>query len=234
MGVSELLERCRSLGLRLDIEPPDGLGVTPATLLTEELRQELRAHKPELVAALQEEDTQHRLASYLAEVRQGQHSLADFAANLPGVPTIHFSIYETEPGGSEADRALLRRIVATLSEYPGGNRIICTVPRQARGRLHMPPQGGVASPCHAGVTAGVGTPASGEHGLTPEAHQGDGVTDYGASSKAHLAALRPDSRPRVNKEPELETQVRHCEACLALFCRRSRTVAVPDIRWIGC
>ena len=52
---AELLYRLRSLGLVLEARPGNVLWVSPAALLTEELRQEIRQHKQALLALLAEE-----------------------------------------------------------------------------------------------------------------------------------------------------------------------------------
>ena len=62
-------------------------------------------------------------AALLEELRQ--HKAEVLAALGPGVPVIRFTLRETED--VEGDVAFLRRIVDTLREYPGGNRIICTI-----------------------------------------------------------------------------------------------------------
>ncbi|WP_288094191.1 hypothetical protein [Thiomonas sp.] len=51
MTVAALLEEIRAAGLTLDTAP-DGLRVSPKGRLTDELRQKIRAHKAELLAAL--------------------------------------------------------------------------------------------------------------------------------------------------------------------------------------
>lgn len=51
MIAATLLEEIRAAGLTLD-PAPDGLRVTPKGRLTDELRQKIRAHKAELLAAL--------------------------------------------------------------------------------------------------------------------------------------------------------------------------------------
>ena len=51
MAASSLLQEIRAAGLTLD-PAPDGLRVTPKGRLTDELRQKIRAHKAELLAAL--------------------------------------------------------------------------------------------------------------------------------------------------------------------------------------
>ncbi|MDE2267797.1 MAG: hypothetical protein KGL33_02100 [Betaproteobacteria bacterium] len=51
MNAASLLEEIRAAGLTLD-PAPDGLRVTPRGRLTDALRQKIRAHKAELLAAL--------------------------------------------------------------------------------------------------------------------------------------------------------------------------------------
>ena len=51
MIAAQLLEEIRAAGLTLD-PAPDGLRVTPKGRLTDALRQKIRAHKAELLAAL--------------------------------------------------------------------------------------------------------------------------------------------------------------------------------------
>ena len=51
MIAAALLEEIRAAGLTLD-PAPDGLRVTPKGRLTDALRQKIRAHKAELIAAL--------------------------------------------------------------------------------------------------------------------------------------------------------------------------------------
>jgi len=51
MIAATLLEEIRAAGLTLD-PAPDGLRVSPKGRLTDELRQKIRAHKTELLAAL--------------------------------------------------------------------------------------------------------------------------------------------------------------------------------------
>jgi len=51
MIAATLLEEIRAAGLKLD-PAPDGLRVSPKGRLTDELRQKIRAHKAELLAAL--------------------------------------------------------------------------------------------------------------------------------------------------------------------------------------
>ncbi len=51
MIAATLLEEIRAAGLTLD-PAPDGLRVSPKGRLTDELRQKIRAHKAELLAAL--------------------------------------------------------------------------------------------------------------------------------------------------------------------------------------
>ena len=51
MTAAALLEEIRAAGLTLD-PAPDGLRVTPKGRLTDDLRQKIRAHKAELLAAL--------------------------------------------------------------------------------------------------------------------------------------------------------------------------------------
>jgi len=51
MSTAALLEEIRAAGLKLD-PAPDGLRISPKGRLTDALRQKIRAHKAELLAAL--------------------------------------------------------------------------------------------------------------------------------------------------------------------------------------
>lgn len=54
-----------------------------------------------------------------------QERLLEYAAHLPGMPVVHFTLWETED--VDGDVAFLQRLVDTLREYPGGNRVIATI-----------------------------------------------------------------------------------------------------------
>ena len=53
MGAADLLQRLEAAGLRLEPGPDLTVVVAPRVLLTDGLRAEIRAHKPELIEALQ-------------------------------------------------------------------------------------------------------------------------------------------------------------------------------------
>jgi DNA polymerase I-like protein with 3'-5' exonuclease and polymerase domains len=60
MNTSELLDDLRAKGLFLAVEGADGLRVSPASRLTDDLRQLIRAHKRALLTALQGRDVRPR------------------------------------------------------------------------------------------------------------------------------------------------------------------------------
>ncbi len=64
MGASDLLERLRTAGVRVSVEG-DALIAEPRTALTDDLRAAIRAHKPELLAAL----THHHQGGSKAVIR---------------------------------------------------------------------------------------------------------------------------------------------------------------------
>jgi hypothetical protein len=56
MDVMTLIYELKAAGLELDVAP-DGLHVTPRARITPELRERIRAHKTEILAALQQQKT---------------------------------------------------------------------------------------------------------------------------------------------------------------------------------
>ncbi len=63
MSAAAILRECHQRGIRLFPQPDSKLLVQPASKLTDELRQAIRANKPGILAALAHEDA----AEYVAE-----------------------------------------------------------------------------------------------------------------------------------------------------------------------
>ncbi len=55
MEAAALLAKLRHHGLKISLAASDKVAISPSTLLTPELRQEILAHKPEVLALLSEE-----------------------------------------------------------------------------------------------------------------------------------------------------------------------------------
>jgi len=71
VSAAQVIESLRARGGRLHLLPGDHLGVSPASVLTDALRTEIRAHKTELVQVLREEDG-HLESAPALEVRRQQ------------------------------------------------------------------------------------------------------------------------------------------------------------------
>ena len=54
MGAADLLAQLSALGVRVALEGGDAIRVSPRSALTDETRQLIRAHKPELLASLRQ------------------------------------------------------------------------------------------------------------------------------------------------------------------------------------
>jgi hypothetical protein len=76
-GVLNLIAKCRELGLELAPGPEGKLRVRPPGMLPEELREELRRHKPAILAYLKQAEKYPPLS------REEKEFLALHARNLP-------------------------------------------------------------------------------------------------------------------------------------------------------
>ena len=102
IGVSELLDRLAAADVRLTVRAGQLEYDAPKGALDEDLVDELRAHKPELIEAL-------------------QHPSPLAAAAVALAPIIRFHVSETED--VEGDVAFLRRVRLLLNKHPGSNRV---------------------------------------------------------------------------------------------------------------
>ncbi len=107
MNALAVIDRCQQLGIVLIVEG-ENIRVRKPIPLPDEIREALRANKPEVIELLEQQsrEPKTRLGKAVAE----------------RAPTVHFTVWETDDAAG--DVAWLREVRRLIEEFDGMNKVI--------------------------------------------------------------------------------------------------------------